>query len=403
MTDFFNASANNTASPNAANTLLQTPSALANYLVDVALRDRAAAYLQVTAEGYLVSSGGQLQKYGLQAIAKGDYIGKAFYPLEGFFPLERTEVMQHVQLDIGPIVDVHLVLGQDQEAGWVLLLDTTVEAQRAQRLQQKGNDLSLLRQQYNRLINQHLTPSQQGAELIRQIAEKQRVLSVLIVKLCDAHGDWLSVGKPATLRAVNASLSLITQIAVEEGGLINHAIGGTVAAFFGLLPGQQAACEQALCAARRVLQRLMAEAPHHALEPLADNLSALEGSANKSKPLGVGASITSGTAAAGILHGQGSQWINAVGDPIQSAAQMGCYIQPGTVAIDQQTFRSISQAYKDGLYRSRSYFKAELKAELQAELKAECTAESSALIAGSALDKGDSNEIAIYRLYFDNS
>ena len=402
MTNLFNATANGAVSQNSANTLLKIPPAIADYLIDIALKDRAAAYLQVTVEGCLVSSGGQLQRYGLQAIAKGDYIGKTFYHIEGFFPLERTEVMQHVQLDSGSIVDVHLVLGENQQPGWVLLLDTTTEAQRTQRLQQKSNDLSLLRQQYARLIDQHLTPSEQGAELIRQIAEKQQVLSVLIVKLCGARADWLSAGKPATLRAVNASLSFITQAIVEEGGLINHAIGGTVAAFFGLLPSQQEAGEQAFCAARRVLQRLMAEAPYHALEPLVNELSALEGmsaleeSDRQSKQLGVGASITSGVAVAGILHAQGSRWINAVGDPIQSAALMGRYIQPGTIAIDRQTFKTISQSYKDGFYQSRHPFKAEF-------IKAEFKEESSTFGGRSFSTEEGADEIAIYRLNFDNS
>ena len=313
----------------------EVPQAVADYLAAIALKDHAPAYLQVTAAGHLVSSGGSLQKYGLAAIALGEYIGDTFYYLEGFFPIERTEVMQHLQLDGGLVVDVHVTpAGEGDGGGWVLLLDTTAEAQRVQRLQQKGNDLSLLRQQYTKLLNQSLTPSEQTDPAIDQsaLAEPlhrriaQQTVSVLIVKFCGTQANQLSVGKPSTLRAVNASLSFIMQVIVEEGGLINHVLGGTAAAFFGLLPSQQTAPQQAVYAAKRVLKRLMAAPP-------------------QTQPLGIGASITSGEAAAGILHSQGYQQLNAVGDPIQAAAQMGQYIQPGTITIDRATF-DVVQPYQ---------------------------------------------------------
>ena len=330
-----------------ANTSSDMPPEIADYLVEIALQDRAAAYLQVTAEGHLASSGGQLQKYGLAAIAQGDYIGDVFYYLEGFFPLEQTEMMQHLQLDSGPVVDVHVLTdSQRQGAGWVLLLDTTAEAQRAQRLQQKGNDLSLLRQQYAKLLNQNLTPSQQQKEavnLVHQTETAPQTLSVLIVKFCGPGADQLSIGKPTTLKAINASLSFITQVIVEEGGLINHVLGGTAAAFFGLLPSQQAAPQQALYAAERILKRLMKYPPSYALSPLSAEALAAEGesASQQSKRLGIGASITSGEAAAGILNGQGGERINAVGDPIESAAQLESYIQPGTITLDGDTFGAV--------------------------------------------------------------
>lgn len=304
----------------------EVPQAIANYLAEITLKDHAPAYLQVTAKGHLVSSGGNLQKYGLQAIALGEYIGETFYYLEGFFPIERTEIMQHLQLDCGPVVDVHVIPAPTGEkTGWVLLLDTTAEAQRLQRLQQKGNDLSLLRQQYTKLLNQHLTPSQQADQIVNRSAITQQTVSVLIVKFCGPQADQLSVGKPSTLKAVNAGLSFIMQVIVEEGGLINHVLGGTAAAFFGLLPSQQAAPQQAVYAAKRVLKRLTPPP--------------------QTERLGIGASITSGEAAAGILHSQGYQQLNAVGDPIQSAAQMSRYIQPGTITIDRATF-DVVQPYQ---------------------------------------------------------
>ena len=317
------------------NVLPEVPQAIADYLAAIALKDHAPAYLQVTATGHLVSSGGDLQKYGLQAIAIGEYVGRIFYYLEGFFPIERTEVMQHLQLDCGPIVDIHVTTADQKEgAGWVLLLDTTADAQRVQKLQQKGNDLSLLRQQYSKLLSQKLRPLPQKTPMVGQsaLAEPphgsiaQQTVSVLIIKFCGIHASQLSVGKPSTLKAVNAGLSFIMQVIVEEGGLINHVLGGTAAAFFGLLPSQQAAPQKAVYAAKRVLKQLIAEP--------------------SPQRLGIGASITSGEAAAGILRSQGYQRLNAVGDPIQAAAQMSSYIRPGTITIDRTTF-DVVQPYQN--------------------------------------------------------
>jgi len=333
----------------AADPAFEVPQAVADYLVEIALEDHDFAYLQVTAKGHLLSSGGNLQKYGLAAIAPGEYVGEAFYYLEGFFPIERTEVMQHLQLDCGPVVDIHIVQACENKGdGWVLLLDTTEEAQRIQRLQQKGNDLSLLRQQYTKLLNQHLTPSQQSAKIIDSGAIAHQTISVLVIKFCGPQTDPLSIGKPSILKAVNASLSFIMQVIVEEGGLINHVLGGTAAAFFGLLPSQQSAPQQAVYAAQRILKQLMA-APHLALSPL-QNLAPSNGETfehSQSEPLGFGASITSGEAAAGVLHSPGYQQLNAVGDPIHAAAQMNHYIQPGTIILDCATFEAV-QPYQSG-------------------------------------------------------
>lgn len=322
------------------------PRAVADYLVAIALQDHAPAYLQVTAEGHLVRSGGSLQKYGLQSVEAGEYVGETFYYLEGFFPLAQTEIMRHLQLEQGPIVDIHIIAtgtvaeSPDPEgAGWILILDTSAEAERVQRLQQKGNDLSLLRQQYAKLLEQSLTPAQTENSVAEQVEVTEQTVSVLIVKFCGPQFDQLGVDRPAVLKAINASLSFITQVIVEESGLINHILGGTAAAFFGLLPTQQSAPRQAVYAAKRILKRLVTETPSYARYPLPTSELNVVGQTQ----IGIGASITTGEAAAGILHSQGCHRLNAVGDPIQNAAHMGDYIQPGTITIDSATFEALLQ------------------------------------------------------------
>lgn len=322
----------------------EIPDAIANYLTAIALENHDPAYLQVTADGHLIASGGHLQKYGLHRMQPDEYIGESFYYLDGFFPLAQTEVMHHLQLDDGPVVDIHAIAVDASQ--WVLVLDTTAEAERVQRLQQKANDLSLLRQQYAKLLNQNLTSQQTKAASQEAIEASDRLdtqpnISVLIFKFCGAQADILTLGEPAALKAINASLSFITQVIVEEGGIINHIIGGTVAAFFGLLPTHQSAAQQAVYAAKRLIARLMAEAFHYGLSAPEIPQPSAQSLYHQLDRLGVGASIATGRAAAGVLYSQSDRSINAIGDPIQAVGQISRYIQPGAIAIDSATFEAI--------------------------------------------------------------
>lgn len=214
MTDLSHTTAANTISNAAANSP-NIPSSVADYLIETALQDRAAAYLQVTAQGHLIDSGGHLQKYGLQAIAKGDYIGESFYYIEGFFPLKRTEVLPYVQLDSGLTVDVHIIASASQKTGheidcktgWVLLLDKTAEAQREQKLQQKSNDLSLLRQHYAQLNSLDRSSDRYKQDSLGQGSGNFGV---------SATSSVPSLGQPGGIYSMNGSLLLSKVLSTLE-------------------------------------------------------------------------------------------------------------------------------------------------------------------------------------------
>ena len=301
----------------------EVPPAVSDYLVAIAIQNRSLAYLHVTLSGHIISAGGELATYGLAAVEAEEYVGDRLLFLEEFFPLaEGAEVLPSIQIDEDRIVDIHLIATATE--GWIVLLDITADAQRQQQLQQKGNDLSLLRQQYAKLISQELT--QQSDIITVQLPTATREISVLLVKICNLTDYSDRTPPAATLRTLNAYLSIITQIMIEEGGIINHILGETVVALFGLFPTHQPCAQQAVYAAKRLILRNRASTP-----------TATVGAAR----LDIGAGVTTGSAAAGLVHSQSYQTLNAIGTHIQQARRLLDLIPPNTVLIDLNTFAAL--------------------------------------------------------------
>lgn len=303
--------------------LSAVPTAVSDYLVAIALQNRSPAYLQVTLAGRVISAGGELMAYGLTGVEAGESVGDRLFFLEGFFPLaSASEVLPSVHIDGGRIVDIHLIAGDTE--GWIVLLDTTADAQRQQQLQQKGNDLSLLRQQYAKLINREL--NQPPDAIAQQLPAATREVSVLLVKICNLT-EYSDRTPPATtLETLNAYLSIVTQIMIEEGGVINHILGETVVALFGLFPAHPPCAQQAVQAAKRLIQ----------------NQAATSIVAARSAQFDIGAGVTTGNAAVGLAHSQSYQTLNAVGTPVQQTSQLIDLIYPNTVLIDLATFAALS-------------------------------------------------------------
>lgn len=300
----------------------EVPAAVSDYLVAITIQNRSLAYLRITLTGYVISAGGELATYGLATVGAGEYAGDRLFFLEGFFPLaEASEILPSVHTEQGRIIDIHLI-AEDTE-GWVVLLDTTADARRQQRLQQKGNDLSLLRQQYARLISREL--GQQPSAIARQLPTATREISVLLVKICSLT-DYSDRTSPATtLKTLNAYLSIITQIMIEEGGVINHILGETVVVLFGLFPSHQSCAQQAVYAAKRLIRKNQTSAP------ASKNIAQLD----------IGVGVTTGSAAAGLVHSHSYQALNAIGSHIQQTLQMIDLIHPSTVLIDLTTFTAL--------------------------------------------------------------
>ena len=127
--------------------MVALPSPVLEYLSSTLLIPRSPAYLRVDKDGRLFDWGGSLKTYGLVDLQQGEPVEEQILFLSGFFPLENTPVyLPSMKTEAGYPVDIHLISGTGED--WVLLLDATQEEERQQLLQQKTNELALLRQQH---------------------------------------------------------------------------------------------------------------------------------------------------------------------------------------------------------------------------------------------------------------
>lgn len=127
----------------------ELPPPVTKYLRRICLEIRSPAYLRVDGDCRLLDSGGDLSAYGLAGFKPGDDVREGADILAALLPADGDlDVVECIELDGGRYVDVHLI--RAGECTRVLLLDATADAGRRQLLQQKGNELALLRDELKR-------------------------------------------------------------------------------------------------------------------------------------------------------------------------------------------------------------------------------------------------------------
>lgn len=122
--------------------MAELPQAIRDFIMELTEDHRSPAYLLVNAEGNLLEWGGDLSAYDINGLESGINVGEHVPLLQGLLPLESHNVfLPHVSTGAGLSADVYLF--NRREGTWVLLLDSTADANKRQRMQQKANDLSL--------------------------------------------------------------------------------------------------------------------------------------------------------------------------------------------------------------------------------------------------------------------
>lgn len=118
------------------------PSAVSDYLLQLAREERRPAFLAIDSEGRLSDSGGALRAYGLENLTKGAPVTSEAFFLEGMIPLEGQPIfLPCVKADAGLIADIHIFKHADLD--WVVLLDAASHEIQQKIFQQRTNQLSL--------------------------------------------------------------------------------------------------------------------------------------------------------------------------------------------------------------------------------------------------------------------
>jgi len=330
------------------------PKVISDYLVAIATRHASIAYLQTTSTGHLLDWGGDLNKYGLAQLKKGDYVGDHIFYIDGFFPFDTLyEVLPHVQTE-GLTVDIHLISEPDstitersqqdsqpsqfaEASKWILLLDTTQNVEEIEIVQQQDNDLSLLRSQYQKLIGSRLPQTQsahkdrphtlQAHKPARHISAVHREMSILTVKVCNLEALNHRIEPTDVLSILNAYVSLVAQVVVESGGAMNNVLGESIIASFGLLPSHQSSAQQAVGVAQQLVDK-MKQSPPLLMPPWLD------------APLPIGVSITTGRVAVGLLQNLAFPCLSTLGEPMQRGLQISALISPNAILVDSPTAKA---------------------------------------------------------------
>jgi hypothetical protein len=132
--------------------MLDVPTSVIGYLINMMLEKSSLAYLLVTKDGCLSSWGGKLAVYGLNELHEGENVGQQIFFLEGLLPLDGFPLfLPRMKTDYGLCADVHLF--PSDEGDWVLLLDATLDEMQISIIQQQANDSVLLHEKLTRILD----------------------------------------------------------------------------------------------------------------------------------------------------------------------------------------------------------------------------------------------------------
>jgi class 3 adenylate cyclase len=315
------------------------PAAILDYLNNLIIKSQPFAYLLLTKDGKLLSWGGDLSAYGINDLQIGELACNQVILLEGLLPLGDEIVILHcTNVEQKNCADIHIF--PSHEGDWVLLLDARRERDRYQTMQQKGNDLSLLRNQQAKIINQYFGKEvkdnlAQGLLALNEQGER-REITTLAVKLCDFTAYSENNSPEKTFKTLNLYLSPIVQSILDEAGMIDKIIGDTVISFFGILPSTGHPPKSAIAAALQMLE----------------SIEELNQRRQPDKNLDIAISITSGSVALGLIGSKANKTFFAIGNTIDLLTQLKRQVNPKDILIDENTFNKIDDMQKHFLESS---------------------------------------------------
>ena len=131
--------------------MLDFPIPVLAYLLPFIVEELSVAYLLVKKDGCLSAWGGELAKYGVTSLQKGENIKEQVFFLEGLLPLDDFPIfLPLVKTEYGICADVHLF--PSEEGDWVLLLDATSNEKHYSLIQQQANEFSLWQEKLTKIF-----------------------------------------------------------------------------------------------------------------------------------------------------------------------------------------------------------------------------------------------------------
>lgn len=313
--------------------MLSLPDTVFNFLYTFTLENRSPAYLLVMKDGRLSSWGGNLTLYGLTDLQQGEYVEQQILFLIGLLPLNGLSVnLPCVEMESGISADVYIF--STNEGDWVILLDATLFENQRSLVQQKGNDLSLLRHKQARILNQQFSHYTSKEPDFLHFVERgeRRDVTILVAKIC-GFNTYIDNNSPLEVVGIlNYYISTMMQSLLDEGGMIDKIMGNGVMTVFGIIPVSQSPTYHALKAALRTIETVR-EIDKVELE---DNYLRFD----------TGISITSGSVVLGVFSSHNQKKIITAGCKVDLAEQLGYQVRPREILIDENTFNQLGEMQK---------------------------------------------------------
>ncbi len=310
---------------------IKFPSKVKEYLSRLLIETRSPAYLHTAGDGRLIDWGGDIEAYGLQSLQRNQPIGAQVFFLSGFLPLNEGSLhFPCVKPSAHLSTDIYIFHADDGD--WTLLLDATEEELRQKRLQQKGNELRLLRKEMDRLLQNVNKPGsspesqKQTPRMFRKKGEYREV-AVLFADIHEFTAYSESESPEVMLKTLYYFIDVMIHAIADGGGYLDKIIGDAVMGVFGLLPTGDAPGNLAVQAGLK-MQNDIAELNilrHKVGEPTFD----------------ISIGIATGPVALGMMENIHPKTISAIGRVVNLAAAIQKQAWAGEILIDPATYETL--------------------------------------------------------------
>jgi class 3 adenylate cyclase len=310
--------------------MIEFPRPILDYIQKVIIEIHSPAYLFIAKDGRLLEWGGSLEVYDIINLEKGQKIETKLFFLQGLLPLDSVPCfLQCIEMQDNIYADIHIFSGN--QGDWVLLLDATLNQVRQSVIQQKGNELSLVREKQSKILAQYLGKDvaeslAQGVFTLEQKAERSEV-SILFADIRGFTSYSEKQPPEEVFKTLNLYLPAMIQPVLDQAGMVDKLIGDAVMGIFGVLPAKDSSPKHAIMAALQMIEAV-------------NNVSKMR-QTDQEITLKIGIGIASGPVALGILGSKDRRTFTAIGHHVNLAARMESQARPGEILIDENTFAKL--------------------------------------------------------------
>jgi class 3 adenylate cyclase len=301
------------------------------YIGEFTVQTRSPGYIFTDRDGRVIDSGGNLAAYGISDLRTGGFIGEQVSCLAGLLPLVGAApmVFSCVGPESGSTADIHIFQGR--EGVWILLLDARADQAQRALLQQKSNELNLLRHRVSATLHE-VAPKGLSTEAVEQFLElrqgaARREVAVLVAGIQGFSACAVNQSAAEVLKTLDQYRRTVMKTSIDEAGWLGSNWGEAVEAVFGILPAAAVPPNQAVRAALRMLDKVKR----------INWLRNKDGLGTCAIAVGIG----TGPVVLGLLGSKRRKSLRVIGAPVDLAVRFYLQAPPGAILIDGRTYRQI--------------------------------------------------------------